>query len=100
MSSLEPELVERLSKLAAIELGVNPASEDREQLFRDIPRIVEFLSILGELPSVHLSTELQAVDIGALRPDVMNTSQSPSDALANAPLVAEGCFVVPPMIDS
>jgi len=88
-------LIDNLSNLARLEFS----AEEKEDIKKDLRRMIEFVEKLGELdttgvePLLHMSPA-----INILRDDRLQTSLSREEALANAPATDGTYFKVPKVI--
>jgi len=88
-------LIDNLSNLARLEFS----AEEKEDIKKDLRRMIEFVEKLGELdttgvePLLHMSPA-----INVLREDIPEGSVSREEALANAPATDGTYFKVPKVI--
>jgi len=88
-------LIDNLSNLARLEFS----KEEKEDIKKDLRRMIEFVEKLGELdttgvaPLLHMSPA-----INVLREDIPEGSVSREEALANAPATDGTYFKVPKVI--
>ncbi|MBN9385165.1 MAG: Asp-tRNA(Asn)/Glu-tRNA(Gln) amidotransferase subunit GatC [Chitinophagaceae bacterium] len=88
-------LIDNLSNLARLEFS----AEEKENIKKDLRRMIEFVEKLGELdtagvePLLHMSPA-----INVLRDDQPGGSVSREEALANAPVTDGTYFKVPKVI--
>jgi aspartyl-tRNA(Asn)/glutamyl-tRNA(Gln) amidotransferase subunit C len=88
-------LIDNLSNLARLEFS----TEEKEDIKKDLRRMIEFVEKLGELdttgvePLLHMSPA-----INVLREDTPGSSVSREEALANAPATDGTYFKVPKVI--
>jgi aspartyl-tRNA(Asn)/glutamyl-tRNA(Gln) amidotransferase subunit C len=88
-------LIDNLSNLARLEFS----TEEKEDIKKDLRRMIEFVEKLGELdttgvePLLHMSPA-----INVLREDTPASSVSREEALANAPATDGTYFKVPKVI--
>jgi aspartyl-tRNA(Asn)/glutamyl-tRNA(Gln) amidotransferase subunit C len=88
-------LIDNLSNLARLEFN----AEEKEEIKKDLRRMIEFVEKLGELdtrgvePLLHMSPV-----INVLREDELKGSVSQQQALANAPATDGNYFMVPKVI--
>jgi len=88
-------LIDNLSNLARLEFN----AEDKEEIRKDLRRMIDFVEKLGELdttgvePLLHMSPETNV-----LREDRIQGSVTREEALANAPATDGTYFKVPKVI--
>jgi len=88
-------LIDNLSNLARLEFN----AEEKEEIKKDLRRMIEFVEKLGELdtkgvePLLHMSPV-----VNVLREDVIKGSVSQREALSNAPATDGTYFTVPKVI--
>ena len=93
--SLSREEVEELALLARIELR----PDEIEALRGELAAILEHMAVLRDVDTTGVEPMTHAVPMTLrLRADVPAPSLSQDDALAGAPDVADGFFVVPAII--
>ena len=91
-SDLTPADVERIAALARLSLS----GEESTQLARDLGRILEFARQIAALDTRSVSASAAFLGVEPLeREDVPRTGLTTQEALANAPEVVGGLFVVP-----
>ena len=88
-------LIDNLARLARLEFN----TEEKEEIKKDLRRMIDFVEKLGELdttgvePLLHMSPV-----INVLREDELKGSVTREDALANAPATDGVYFKVPKVI--
>lgn len=88
-------LIDNLSNLARLEFN----AEEKEEIKKDLRRMIEFVEKLGELdtkgvePLLHMSPV-----VNVLREDEVKGSVSQQEALSNAPATDGTYFTVPKVI--
>ncbi len=87
-------LVERLYKLAALQYSPEPSSAGSSPL-ADFEQIIEFFSVLQQLPITGDNNVPPCAVLGDLRSDEVVTSQTVNAALDNAAQSHQSYFVVP-----
>ena len=81
-----------VARLARLEL----AEEDIEPMARELSAVLDHIARIGELDLDDVAPTSHVVDVtGALRPDEPRPCLSREVALAQAPAVADGGFLVP-----
>lgn len=89
------ELIENLAELACLEFS----SLEKEELKRDLERIINFIDKLNELDTSGIEPQLHMSDeTNTLRSDVLEGSVSREEALENAPSTDGIFFKVPKVI--
>lgn len=88
--------VEHISNLARLELTPEEKERYREQLSAILEYAVRLQQIdTGDIPPTASVLPPRSV----LRPDRVQPGLSPSDVLRNAPMVEQGQFRVPPVLE-
>jgi aspartyl-tRNA(Asn)/glutamyl-tRNA(Gln) amidotransferase subunit C len=90
---IDRDLVSRIARLAALELG----EEETEEMAAQLTRIVEHFEALRSVPDSLLG-DLPAARPTPLRADTQDVGCSVPDLAANAPELSHGHFVVPRVV--
>jgi aspartyl-tRNA(Asn)/glutamyl-tRNA(Gln) amidotransferase subunit C len=92
---ITPEEVERVARLARLE--VSP--DEKEELTRQMNRILQYVEKLNELDTTGVSPTSHAIDLqNAFRDDAVDVSLPRDASLENAPESNGAEFVVPRII--
>ena len=92
---ISPEEVEHVARLARLE--VSP--DEKEELTRQMNRILQYVEKLNELDTTGVSSTSHAIDLeNAFRDDAVEASLSRDVSLENAPESNGAEFVVPRII--
>lgn len=87
--------VENVARLARLEL----ADEEVETMTRQLDNILSYVAKLDELDTTGVPVTTHTQDVNnAFRDDIVHTSLTREQALANAPKKNEEAFVVPKII--
>ena len=93
---IDDRTVAHVARLSRLELSPEERDRFRHQL-ADILAYVQRLNALGQLDDVVPTAHVRP-DANVLREDEVRPCLSQKEALANAPAVENGYFVVPPVI--
>ena len=89
------EQVEHVALLARLEL--DPARE--EKIIEQLGAILDYIAKLNELDTTNVEPLTHASELhNVFREDKGSPSLPREEALANAPVQAQGCFRVPPVL--
>ncbi len=92
----DKDTVARVARLARIATG----DAERKQLAGELSAIIEWIDTLGEVDTDDVEP---MTGVGAMtptwRPDDITDGGIADDITANAPACAEGCFVVPKIVE-
>lgn len=95
--SIDAREVRRIASLARLEI----ADEAVERVAGQLSSVLEFAATLGELDLEGCEPTAFAPPGAPLREDAPDGRQlGAEDALAGAPEVRDGCFVVPPIVEN
>ena len=85
-------LIDNLANLACLEFN----AEEKEEIKKDLQRMITFVEKLNELDTTDIAPILQmSTEVNVLREDIINDSISRETALKNAPSSDEFYFKVP-----
>ncbi len=88
------EEVEHVARLARLRFS----EEESERLQAELSRIIDYINQLRELDLAGVPPTAHAVNLtNVFRPDAVEPGLSQAEALANAPAVERGHFLVPRM---
>jgi aspartyl-tRNA(Asn)/glutamyl-tRNA(Gln) amidotransferase subunit C len=88
-------LIDKLSDLACLEFNAT----EKEEIKKDLQRMVSFVEKLGELDIKETEPLLQmSNEVNVLRDDIIQISSTRKDAFKDAPLADEFYFKVPKVI--
>lgn len=92
---IDDRTVAHVARLSRLELGPEEREQFREQLGEILAyvRRLDALDLTGVPPTAHVRPM-----VNVLREDEVRASLTQAEALANAPAVDQGYFVVPPVI--
>ncbi len=89
--------VDHVARLARLEFS----DAEKDEMARQLSRILEYMDKLNELDTTHVSPMAHAAQLrNVLREDVARPSLDPEDALANAPERDGQFFRVPKITES
>ena len=94
---LTREDIENIAYLSRLKLS----DEENENLTEQINRLFESVEKLQELETDDVEPTSHVIPVfNVFRKDEVTPSLSREDALANGPEVADGCFVVPRIVET
>jgi aspartyl-tRNA(Asn)/glutamyl-tRNA(Gln) amidotransferase subunit C len=93
---IDERVVAHVARLGRLEL----TDEERRRFLTQLGSILEYFQTLNalNLEGVSATTHVRPIT-NVFRDDVPRPCLSQAEALANAPVVENGCFVVPPVIE-
>ena len=93
----DDSMLQRLEKLSMLKIE----DEKREEMIKELEKIVDFVEVLGELETKGLDPSFSTLKCGTpMREDIPNeNSEIKKVIIENAPKVKDDYFVVPNIIE-
>lgn len=96
MAKITIQEVEHVANLARLEFN----AEEKKKLAEQLGRILDYIEQLNELDTTDVEPTSHVIPVrNVVRPDIVKSSLTRDEALANAPSSVDGLFEVPKIVE-